>query len=157
MDEKRPFDEAEGIREKEVEIKTESEELDLANNKIDLPYELKQELTDNITTAEKVGVAQRFKVAAEEELQCLKEKINEEESKLREAGFSDPIQIIQALEEKEKLSRDKVQLDQLLKNNSIRVDEHNPEVKQLEVLLLKRESLMEKIHALDGDIFQEEY
>lgn len=156
VDEKRPFDEAEGIREKEVEIKTESEELDLANSKIDLPYELKQELTDNITTAEKVGVAQRYKVAAEEELQYLKEKINEEESKLREAGFSDPIQIIQALEEKEKLSRDKVKLDQLLKNNSIRVDEHNPEVKQLEVLLLKRESLMEKIHALDGDIFQEQ-
>lgn len=41
VDEKWFFDEVEGIREKEVEIKMESEELDLVNNKIDLLYEFK--------------------------------------------------------------------------------------------------------------------
>ncbi|PFX23356.1 uncharacterized protein LOC111333043 [Stylophora pistillata] len=157
VDKQRLFDEAEGIREKEAEIERRTEELDLGMSKIDLPYELKRELTDDITSAEKVGMTQGYKVAAEKELQCLKEKINEEESKLREVGYSDPIQLIQALEEKQKLLRGKAGLDQLLKGDSSGVDEQNPDVDQLELLFSQRERLLEKIHALDSDISYEQH
>ncbi|KAJ7376243.1 hypothetical protein OS493_035904 [Desmophyllum pertusum] len=150
-------DDVEAISERHLEIEKKIEELDFAISNLELPYVLEQELTKDIPTAEKVGIVHQVMDRAEEDLECLEANIVEEQSALREAGFSDPIRLTQHLQEKEKLKKDIDKLDNYQSAMTGSKDEvDHPEVKQLESLLLQKESLEEKAHKLDGEISDEQ-
>ena len=151
-----PNIDSDATREKQGEIEKKIKELDFAMCKLELPCELEQERTEDIPTAEKLGIVYRFKDQAEEDLKCLEREVAEEQNKLREAGFRDPIKLTQHLEEKEKLSKERAKLDPLAVDGSSSVTEQYPDVKQLETLLTQKEHLEEKILKLDGQISDEQ-
>ena len=150
-------DEKETLNKRQDEIEEEISNLNAAISNIDLPCELDQELTDDVPTGEKLEIVRRLKVRKEDDLKRLEAEILDPQNKLRSSGFDDPVQLTQHLEENEKLKKEIAKLDSSkLSIAGSTTEEENPIVKRLEGLLLLKESLEDKLHLLDNDIFQEE-
>ncbi|KAL9987736.1 hypothetical protein ACROYT_G002090 [Oculina patagonica] len=151
------MDKTETAGERQREMEKIIRELDLEISKLELPYELEREISEEIPTADKIGIVNQVKLRTEEDLKRLEEEIVEEQNKLKEAGFSDPITLTQHLEEKEYLTKEIVKIDNSQSTVDGSMSETNlPLVKQLKNLLLLKKTLEEKAQKLDGEISDEQ-
>ena len=138
-------------------IEAKIEELDFVISNLTLPRELEKEIVEGIPVADILGIVNRVKTHSEEDLNCLEEKILQEQDKLREAGFIHPTKLIEDLEDKENLTKEIDQLnDYQPKADGFRNEEYIPFVKQLGNLMSKKESLEEKISKLNSEISNEQ-
>ena len=138
-------------------IEAKIEKLDELIRNLKLPRELEKKIVEGIPVADILGIVNRLKPHTEEELDCVEEKILQEQGKLREAGFIHPTKLIEDLEEKENLTKEIDELNNYQPNvHGFRDEEDLLIVKKLENLISKKESLEEKISQLESEISNEQ-
>ena len=135
-----------------MELEYQIEELNAAIRTIEIPFGLDCELTEEISTVEKLQMIHEARTKKEEVLKVFEAEIVDEQNNLRKGSSIDPEQLIEEFKQNEKLKKD---LAKYLDSSKLAEGEHN-DVKQLQSILSTKDSLEEQAHLLDRQIWEEQ-